>query len=687
MSLRTLPWIAGVAFAGAWLSTRSALSESSGHESSPSPTPFESSGDAWRSTRPHRELDLSFEFSRSARSSEQAPAYARIRIHADESSPEAPAIEVHLNAGAVGDIVLRGREARCIAPVRRDPDGVERFAPEAEDQEVSSGPAGRRIAWWGRSHEWRDEPGFRGELDLDRQDAWTPVRVIARSDTVRVFVDGLLVNEIRDVRPNEGRVSIEPGSGSVEIRNLHLESPRRIAPLPRATGSLRAGAAAVDITPDRFPIRTNGGFTQALATEAIDRLHARALVLDDGLTRLGIAVVDSCMIDRELIEEIQWRVYRAIGIPPARLIVCATHTHTAPAVTGVHGTDIESAYRERLATGTTQSVLRAASRLEPARLGSAVGSCPRWVHCRRWLMRPGKAWREEFTGRETNLAQMNPGHSSEHKIRQTGVVDPSVSVLSIQRIDGRPLALFANYSTHYAGSRQVSADYFGEFARLVASHVGASGDPNFVAMMSNGTSGDANCIDFRRSTRERFTHHDVARDVAQSVFDVLERVRYRSDVALASAREDLKLGVRVPTPDEVASARAFLASEVGDRPVRNVRENYARETVLLAERPATRRIVLQSFRIGELAVAAIPCEVYGITGLSLKAASPFPTTINVSLAGGAEGYIPPPDQFRLGGYTTWRARTSCLEADAEPKIRRGILKLLDGLANPAASTR
>jgi hypothetical protein len=50
--------------------------------------------------------------------------------------------------------------------------------------------------------------------------------------------------------------------------------------------------------------------------------------------------------------------------------------------------------------------------------------------------------------------------------------------------------------------------------------------------------------------------------------------------------------------------------------------------------------------------------------------------MNISLANGCEGYIAPPEQHRLGGYTTWRARTSCLEALAEPKIKATVVGLL-----------
>jgi hypothetical protein len=51
----------------------------------------------------------------------------------------------------------------------------------------------------------------------------------------------------------------------------------------------------------------------------------------------------------------------------------------------------------------------------------------------------------------------------------------------------------------------------------------------------------------------------------------------------------------------------------------------------------------------------------------------------IGLANGYHGYLPPPDQFPLGGYTTWRARTSYLETEAEPKITATLTRLLQSL--------
>ncbi len=93
-----------------------------------------------------------------------------------------------------------------------------------------------------------------------------------------------------------------------------------------------------------------------------------------------------------------------------------------------------------------------------------------------------------------------------------------------------------------------------------------------------------------------------------------------------------------------------------------------------------REIKLQAVRIGRLGITTLPNEVYGSTGLRLKAESPLKPTFNVSLANGYAGYLPPPDQHPLGGYTTWRARSSCLEEQAEPKMVAKLLELLGTVA-------
>jgi neutral ceramidase len=439
----------------------------------------------------------------------------------------------------------------------------------------------------------------------------------------------------------------------------------------------RAGAFVIDVTPQEFPVLINGGVSERTTDRVVDPLHARCLVLDDGTTQVAIAVVDSCMMPRALLDEAKEAARAATGIPTERMLISATHTHSAPAVCGCLGTDCDERYAKYLPGRIAEGIKLAWQNLAPARIGWAVGQDPKNVFCRRYLMKPGTALTNPFSGTHDDQAQMNPGYLNPNAVRRLGPVDPAVTVLSIQSPEGRPIALLANYSTHYAGSEPVSADYFGVFCEKIGRLIGVQdAKPPFVALLSNGTSGNANCCDFDHARRE-FDRSSVAEDVSRAAYEAHRQIQYHNWAPLAMQQKLLKLNVRMPGAEEVARAKEYIAANLKERKPRTWAEVYARETVLLDRLPSTRELKLQAIRIGDFGIAAIPCEVYGQTGLEIKNRSPLKPTMNISLANGCEGYLPPPEQFSLGGYTTWRARTSCLEEEAEPKIVAAVLGLLE----------
>ena len=289
---------------------------------------------------------------------------------------------------------------------------------------------------------------------------------------------------------------------------------------------------------------------------------------------------------------------------------------------------------------------------------------------------------------------MNPGYSNPHVDQQAGPIDPQVSLLSVQARDGRPIALLANYSLHYVGGVSggvLSADYFGEFCVRIGRHIGASANkveegkksPPFVAILSNGTSADVNNVNFSLKTGPKREPYEqmgiVAEVVAQAAAKAYQQIQYRDSLPLKARESEVELGVRLPSPEEVAAAEKRLA-DVTERPLRGMPLVYARETVLLAKYPATMKAKLQAFRIGQLGIVSSPCETFTETGLALKKSSPLPATFTIELANGYNGYLPTPEQHQLGGYETWRARSSYLATDAEPKIRSTLLSLLKAVA-------
>ena len=438
-------------------------------------------------------------------------------------------------------------------------------------------------------------------------------------------------------------------------------------------GVFRAGAAVVDITPDEFPVLVSGGFMSKTANQAFDRLFARGLVLDDGRTRLAVVVVDSCLLPAELLDEAKRQAAKATGIPTDRMLISATHTHSAPSAMGALGTDADPNYPAFLLPRLVEVIVSASGRMVPARAGWTAVEDFEHTNCRRWILRPDRIGTDPFGG-QTIRAMMHPGHQSANHVGPAGPVDPYLTVLSIESLQGKPIALLANYSQHYYGGvKPLSADYYGRFVNRIGELI-APDDEEFVGIISQGTSGDLHWMDYSRPAQPRDVdaYAEAVAGVAHRAYNEIEHVER---VPLAMREEIVTLKRRTPDEARLAWAKGVLA-ELPDGKPRDRVEVYAREQVYLNEDPV-RRIKLQAVRIGGLGITAIPCEVYGITGLKIKLGSPLVPTMNFELANGEEGYIPPPEQFPLGGYTTWPARTAALEVEAEPTIVETVLRLLE----------
>jgi len=445
----------------------------------------------------------------------------------------------------------------------------------------------------------------------------------------------------------------------------------------QAAGRLRAGAHAVDISPETLPAIVSGGFLSRTADKVHDPLHARCLVLDDGATRLAIAVVDTLFVSREMVDEIKAQASDTTGIPADHMLISATHSHSCPSVVACLGTGVDEDYAHYLPGRIVEAIEGAARNLAPAEVGWGTVMAPDHTHCRRWIFRPDKMRTDPFGDRNVR-AHMHPGYQNPDCVGPSGPPDPELSMLAVRSADGRPIAVLANYSMHYYGATPISADYYGEFCRYFATLIAAEDtDPPFVAMISNGTSGDLHWIDYSRP-EDPPCMVDYARSLADIAHQAYGDIDYDDSASIAMAETMLTLNRRVPDEERLAWARAMLA-DMGDRLPESLPEVYAREAIYLHEEQA-RELVLQAVRVGDLGITAIPCEVYGLTGLKLKALSPLLPTMNIELANGGESYIPPPALHPLGGYNTWPARTAGLEVQAEPKITDAVLGLLEEVA-------
>jgi hypothetical protein len=447
----------------------------------------------------------------------------------------------------------------------------------------------------------------------------------------------------------------------------------------RGRAELKAGAAVIDITPSKLPVLVNGGMYTRSVAKVKTRVHARALALADGKEQAVIVVADSCMMTRELLDEAKALAEKRTGIPKDRILISATHAHSAPSAMACLGTDADPAYVPFLRDQLVEAIAAAQAAMEPARVGFAKANAADFTAVRQWIRRPDRMEEDPF-GNRTVRANMHAGKNWDDATGEAGPEDPDLALISIQSRSGRPLAVLGNFSMHYFGDSDISADYYGLFAeglkRRIAAEAG-SGKAPFVGIMSHGCSGDIWRRDYTKPSEwnEKLTIDEYAAGLVDIAMKVYDGIAYRADADLAMVERRMTLHYRVPDRQRLEWARRVVA-EMGDRPAKTTTEVYAREQIILNERQKT-EVVVQALRIGEIGIATTPCETYAVTGLKIKAASPLPKTIVIELANGGDGYIPPPEQHLFGGYNTWAARSAGLEVMAEPKIAEAAIGLLE----------
>ena len=446
----------------------------------------------------------------------------------------------------------------------------------------------------------------------------------------------------------------------------------------------RAGASISNITPP-LGLPIVGNYVSPLATYVHDQLHARCLVLDDGQTRLAFVVVDNVGVDQPVFDEAKRQVTAATGLPATHMLMAATHTHSATSAGGLgekrrgwNGDGSLDEYQAFLARRIADGVQVAIKNLAPARIGWGVGSAPQHLFNRRWKMK--KPVMNPFGVMESVV--MNPGIQNPNLLEPAGPTDPQVSFISVQSPEGKPIALLANYSLHYVGGvpdGHISADYFAVFADRMQELLQADRqDPPFVGIMSNGTSGDVNNIDFSRPAWKMPPYEKmrfVANDVAKEVMRVYNTLEYKPWVLLQALQSELTLDVRRATPEMLAYAENILAQPDSVKPAHPLgRISAERVLQMQKEWPDQVTVILQAFRIGDLGIAAIPFETFTETGLEIKSKSPFKPTFTMELANGSFGYLPTPGQHAKGGYETWLT-TNKVQKDATVKIVASIMDM------------
>ncbi|MEM1293994.1 MAG: hypothetical protein AAGH89_01425 [Verrucomicrobiota bacterium] len=449
---------------------------------------------------------------------------------------------------------------------------------------------------------------------------------------------------------------------------------------------LRAGTAVVDISPTVTPFQLRSGPSEYVH----DPLHVRAVAFENGEGRVLIALMDAIGVGREMTDAAKLEVAEKTGWKPEQMLVAGTHAHTIPK--GGDTSPGRIAYEERRSSGLVEAMIAAIESLEPAKVGFASDEEPSEVYNRRWYLEPGTMDPNPFG--ELDAVRMNPPRDK--IVKPAGPIDPEICVVDVRTSRGKALGLIANYALHYVGGipkvyaengreyGMASADYFGEFSRIMPYRVGGSRPPeNFVAMMTNGSSGDINNINFDRTRAPRSPFEQVrvvATKAADAAWRAVKKIEtYEDSPIVAMLQREVTLDYRTATEEQVEYAKQLLGLPRKEREgLHHKAEGYANATLRHVEPNRTESVIVQAIRIGDQGIVSLPFEVLVEIGLEIKEKSPFAHTFMIELANGGYGYLPPPNQHKLGGYETWLG-TSRFVPESSVKLTENLLEMLNEL--------
>ena len=445
--------------------------------------------------------------------------------------------------------------------------------------------------------------------------------------------------------------------------------------------TLKAGSASANITPP-LGTRIPGGFRPRYAENVDDELCAKAVVIDNGTTRIAIVTCDLIAIPEKVADAAKARIADRCDIPAAHVMVNATHTHTAVAIADLLGVDEDLGYTEWVSLKIADAVELAVWRLKPARVGFASVNEERITFNRRWHMKDG-------------TVRFNPGIENPDLVEPTGTIDPEVAMMFVEADDGTPISAVANFSLHYIGTNNgnaLSADYFGHFDRLMRHYLGDT----CVSLLWNAASGQINNTDFSGQTKWTASGHRQAVKMANvlaghfitemQLMEMHETLDLSGDLATLTFQrkritaEDLNVAeqvLSVPQGTYDAYETGPFSWVVGQPIPQALVDVYALECQRLAKLPAQMTAPIQVLRLGEAAIVALPGEVFVETGMNIKAASDASPMFLVSLANGYIGYICTDKALtQEGGYETWAAKSSLPAVGTVPAMEALVASML-----------
>jgi hypothetical protein len=374
---------------------------------------------------------------------------------------------------------------------------------------------------------------------------------------------------------------------------------------------LKAGAARIDITPDK-PVQMSGYASRKdLSTGVHDPLSARVLAFKAGDKRLILISTDIIGFYEGTADYLRKALLGEFQLQPSELFLAAIHTHAAPSLTlnkeRGHPHNVE--YTEALKDKLIEAVRQALGGMEPACIGLGVGACS--VGANRRELRVAN------DGKTSIVLGRNPN----------GMTDKEVLVMEVARPNGTPLAVAFDYATHGTslgpGNYVISGDIPGLAEQFIERILGF----DTVAPAFIGASGD---IDPWYRVLPAF--NDEPGWIPEPV--LLGALLGQEVVHVYRGIKD-----RLPV-DGIKMASQFAMLPLPSKP---------REGVSPVKIDAS-AFAITVARLGDVAFVGLGGEVFTEIGLAIKAGSPCRHTFVITHCNGAAGYLVPKEAHVQGGY-------------------------------------
>ncbi len=418
-----------------------------------------------------------------------------------------------------------------------------------------------------------------------------------------------------------------------------------------------AGAAREDITP---PVGTllYGYTPDTVSTSVHDPLQTTAVAFRQGEETAILITVTVGDFGNALCDEIRNKIGGELGLGAGRIIVAATHTHSAPNVSGIEGWgEIDRPYVDNILFPAMEKACRdAVAALQPAE--TAVGVIKSKVGINR---------RQQYRNGSIGLGQ-NPW----------GCYDPYMTCIAVRNADTKKgivnLIHYGCHGTAAGRNHEITRDWSGimtdrleaQTGILTAYWNGAQGDVG--PRLTNGaTTGDIRFVE------------ELGGVAAQDALRAWEAVGPYKEGKLTVFEGEVRIPRKPLLPEE--EVRAKLAGYKDPDALINIqRLEYVYYRAVMDEYEAgcpeyeKDCVIPQTVLcIGDAAFVPFPFEIFSETSLRMRAYSPVRYTLCLSNANGYNAYLPTEDQIVRGGY-----EIGCfLYSSAHPLVNNADQVILD----------